>query len=75
LLDSRAVCAQVGGISLMTLWWLIKFRGFPAPDIQLGQRRRFWKLSTVTGWVEQQMAATTETREACIAHYKIDPQP
>ena len=64
LLDSRGVCAQIGGVSLMTLWRLIKFRGFPGPDIQLGQRRRFWRLSTVDRWIEQQVVGTTETREA-----------
>jgi hypothetical protein len=32
LLDSRAVCAHLGGISLMTLWRFGKDRDFPKPD-------------------------------------------
>jgi predicted DNA-binding transcriptional regulator AlpA len=58
LLDSRAVCGHLGGISLMTLWRFGKDRDFPPPDLRIGQRRRFWRLSSIDRWIESQMEKT-----------------
>jgi len=45
----------VGDISDMTLWRWSKHRGFPSPT-KIG-RRRYWRQSEVTAWVEQHRQA------------------
>ena len=58
LLDSTRVRLYFGGISEMSLHrWLAK-RGFPQPDLRVGQRR-FWRTSTVEAWIARQILRPT----------------
>jgi predicted DNA-binding transcriptional regulator AlpA len=58
LLDSTRVRAFCGGISQMTLHRWIGKRDFPRPDLRVGQRR-FWRVSTVEGWIARQILRPT----------------
>jgi predicted DNA-binding transcriptional regulator AlpA len=58
LLDSTRVRLYCGGVSEMTLFRWIQKRGFPPPDLRVGQRR-FWRVSTVEAWIERQILRPT----------------
>jgi hypothetical protein len=55
LFDAIAARRYVGNISDMTLWRWRKSLGFPEEDLRIGHRR-FWRLSTIEGWLAQAKA-------------------
>jgi hypothetical protein len=55
LLDSNGTRKYLGNVSEMTLWRWGELLGFPGADFVIG-RRRFWRLSTIEGWLAQQQA-------------------
>jgi predicted DNA-binding transcriptional regulator AlpA len=57
LLTTGAVCACVGGISVMSLWRWHRDLGFPAPDLIIA-RRKFWRRGTIQGWIAAQADKT-----------------
>jgi predicted DNA-binding transcriptional regulator AlpA len=63
LLGAPAVQEYCGGISNMTHWRWEQDLGFPPPDIVIA-RRRFWRLSTVENWLEEQRADYQSRRQA-----------
>jgi predicted DNA-binding transcriptional regulator AlpA len=50
LLSSARVKAKCGGISSMTIWRLERRKDFPPPDVIIN-RRKFWRRSTIEGWL------------------------
>jgi predicted DNA-binding transcriptional regulator AlpA len=56
LLNSKTVRRDVGEISEICLWRWTKERGFPRPDLVLGDRK-YWHRSSIERWIEGQKAA------------------
>jgi hypothetical protein len=56
LLNSKTVRRDVGEISAICLWRWTRYRGFPGPDVVLGNHK-FWNRSSVERWIEAQKAA------------------
>jgi hypothetical protein len=63
LFDSLGVREYLGSISDMTLWRWAGQLGFPGPDFVLG-RRRFWRLSTIEGWLARQRSPPSSEEAA-----------
>jgi predicted DNA-binding transcriptional regulator AlpA len=53
LLNSKIVRRDVGSISEICLWRWTRDRGFPRPDLVLGDRK-FWHRSSIENWIEAQ---------------------
>jgi predicted DNA-binding transcriptional regulator AlpA len=59
LLTTKAVRRDLGAVSDMCLWRWTRKRGFPAPDLVLGNRK-YWRRSSIEAWIAEKTRAARE---------------
>jgi predicted DNA-binding transcriptional regulator AlpA len=55
LLTTKAVRRDLGAVSDMCLWRWSRNRGFPPPDLVLGNRK-YWRRSSIESWIKRAAA-------------------
>ncbi len=58
---SRVQVTEVTGLPRSSIYWCIEHKGFPKP-LELGPRRRGWRQSAVSAWMDSLQPADVKTQ-------------